>query len=71
VIDHGPGIDPDLAPHVFDRFWRADDSRSRDRGGAGLGLAIVAAVVGAHDGHCEVLETAGGGATFRVDLPLG
>jgi two-component system, OmpR family, sensor kinase len=70
VVDHGPGIDPEVAPHVFDRFWRADDSRSRDRGGTGLGLAIVAAVVGAHGGHCEVLETDGGGATFRVDLPL-
>jgi two-component system OmpR family sensor kinase len=70
VVDHGPGIAPDLAPHVFDRFWRADDSRSRDRGGAGLGLAIVAAVVGAHDGQCAVVETPGGGATMRVDLPL-
>jgi two-component system OmpR family sensor kinase len=70
VIDHGPGIDPELTPHVFDRFWRADDSRSRDRGGAGLGLAIVAAVVGAHGGQCEAVETPGGGATFRVDLPL-
>ncbi len=70
VIDHGPGIPPDLAPHVFDRFWRADDSRSRDRGGAGLGRAIGAAVGGAHHGHCEVVETPGGGATMRVDLPL-
>lgn len=69
VVDHGPGIDPAVAARVFDRFFRADPSRSRDRGGSGLGLAIVAAIVEAHHGRCEVDMTPGGGATFRVVLP--
>lgn len=69
VVDHGEGIPEDIRPQLFNRFFRADQSRSRDRGGAGLGLAIVAGVVEAHDGRCEVLDTPGGGATFRVVLP--
>jgi two-component system OmpR family sensor kinase len=69
VVDHGNGISPALRKRVFDRFWRADTSRARASGGAGLGLPIVAAVVGAHGGTCEVRTTAGGGATFRVRLP--
>lgn len=69
VIDHGPGLDADDAGRVFEPFFRADPSRSRDSGGAGLGLAIVAAVVGAHGGSVKVSETQGGGATFEVELP--
>lgn len=70
VRDHGPGIDEATAQRVFERFFRADKARSRERGGSGLGLAIVAAIVGHHHGRVEVLETDGGGATFRVRLPL-
>ncbi|MDR2373666.1 MAG: HAMP domain-containing histidine kinase [Bifidobacteriaceae bacterium] len=70
VRDHGPGIPPEKRQQVFDRFFRLDDSRSRDRGGSGLGLAIVAGLVAAHGGGVDVIETPGGGATFRVVLPL-
>jgi two-component system OmpR family sensor kinase len=69
VVDHGPGIDPAAVALVFDRFFRTDESRSRDSGGVGLGLAIVAAILDAHGGRCEVEPTPGGGATFRVVLP--
>ena len=70
VVDHGDGVPPQLREKIFQRFWRADTSRTRDTGGSGLGLAIVAGIVANHDGHVEVLETPGGGATFRVSLPL-
>jgi hypothetical protein len=69
VIDHGPGIDPENVPHVFERFWRADQSRQRSSGGTGLGLSIVAAVVAAHGGQVVIRQTPGGGATFVVQLP--
>jgi two-component system OmpR family sensor kinase len=70
VRDHGPGIDPDQAGRVFERFFRADPSRQRGLGGGtGLGLAIVAAIVERHEGRVGVSETAGGGATFVVELP--
>ena len=70
VIDHGEGIPPQVRQKIFERFWRADTSRTRETGGSGLGLAIVAAIVDAHRGEVEVVETPGGGATFRVLLPL-
>ncbi|MEV8253336.1 HAMP domain-containing sensor histidine kinase [Rhodoglobus sp. NPDC076762] len=70
VIDHGEGIPEQIRNKVFERFWRADSSRNRDTGGSGLGLAIVAAIVSAHKGSVQALETPGGGATFRVELPL-
>jgi two-component system, OmpR family, sensor kinase len=69
VIDHGPGIDPEHAERVFDRFYRADPARSRDHGGSGLGLAIAASVVEAHGGTVIHGPTEGGGATFTVTLP--
>lgn len=70
IVDHGEGIPPQLREKIFQRFWRADTSRTRDTGGSGLGLAIVAGIVHNHGGVVEVLETPGGGATFRVSLPL-
>jgi two-component system OmpR family sensor kinase len=69
VIDHGPGITAENVPHVFERFWRADQSRQRSSGGTGLGLSIVAAVVAAHGGQVAIRQTPGGGATFVVELP--
>jgi len=70
VADSGPGLDPGEAAHAFERFYRADPSRSRSSGGAGLGLSIVAAVTEAHGGHASVSSVPGEGATFRIELPL-
>lgn len=70
VRDHGEGIPPQIRDKIFQRFWRADTSRARETGGSGLGLAIVSSIVAAHHGTVEVSETDGGGATFRVSLPL-
>jgi two-component system OmpR family sensor kinase len=70
VIDHGEGIPPQIREKIFQRFWRADSSRTRETGGSGLGLAIVSSIVAAHGGTVRALETEGGGATFRVALPL-
>jgi two-component system, OmpR family, sensor kinase len=69
VVDHGQGIPPEMRPQLFNRFFRADQSRSRDGGGTGLGLAIVASIVAAHGGSCDVHDTPTGGTTFRVVLP--
>jgi two-component system OmpR family sensor kinase len=69
VADEGPGLAPEQAERVFERFYRADQARSGD-GGTGLGLAIVAALVAAHGGLVEVDTEPGRGATFRVVLPL-
>ena len=70
VIDHGEGIPPQIRDKIFQRFWRADTSRARETGGSGLGLAIVASIVASHNGIVQVVETPGGGATFRVWFPL-
>jgi two-component system OmpR family sensor kinase len=69
VVDHGEGIPKQLKDKVFERFYRADNSRNRDTGGTGLGLAIVKEIVTLHKGRIEVRETPGGGATFRIKLP--
>jgi two-component system OmpR family sensor kinase len=69
VADHGPGIDPAHVEHVFDRFYRADAGRTRDRGGSGLGLAIAASIAAAHGGTLEHSPTPDGGATFTLTLP--
>lgn len=69
VTDTGTGIAPDDVPHVFDRFWRADKSRSRRTGGSGLGLAITRHLVEAHGGTVSVTSTLGEGSTFRISLP--
>jgi two-component system, OmpR family, sensor kinase len=68
VIDHGPGLTRENAEHVFERFYRADQSRTA--GGTGLGLAIVAALVAAHGGVAWVRSQPGTGATFCIALPL-
>ncbi len=70
VADSGPGLDPAAAQKVFERFYRADPSRTRSAGGSGLGLSIVAAIAEAHGGGATVDSTPGKGATFRVVLPL-
>ncbi|WP_225755153.1 HAMP domain-containing sensor histidine kinase [Actinotalea sp. Marseille-Q4924] len=69
VRDHGPGVPPEHARQVFERFYRVDAARGRETGGAGLGLAIVAAIVRAHRGEVGVRTTPGGGTTVRVVLP--
>lgn len=69
IRDHGAGLDPATAERVFERFYRADKSRSRDSGGTGLGLAIVAAIAARHRGSVRHVPTPGGGATFRLHLP--
>jgi two-component system OmpR family sensor kinase len=70
VADSGPGMPSEQAAHVFERFYRADESRQRGTGGAGLGLSIVAAIVAAHDGTVTVDSKTGAGTLFRVRLPL-
>jgi two-component system OmpR family sensor kinase len=68
VSDSGSGVPPDALPRIFDRWARADGARTRERGGAGLGLAIVAAVARAHGGRCSVKPLPRGTA-FRLHLP--
>jgi two-component system OmpR family sensor kinase len=70
VADEGPGLAPDAAARVFERFYRADAARNRRDGGTGLGLAIVAALVAGHGGAVDVHSEPGAGACFRVELPL-
>jgi two-component system, OmpR family, sensor kinase len=69
VRDRGPGLPPGDPAALFERFWRSEGGRERGKGGAGLGLAIVAAIVDAHDGQVEAANAAGGGASFVVRLP--
>lgn len=71
VSDTGPGLGEADAARVFERFYRADESRTRASGGIGLGLSIVAAIVAAHGGAVTVDSAPGRGATFRVRLPQG
>ena len=70
VTDHGPGMTSDQAHRVFERFYRADQARTRATGGSGLGLAIVNSLVAAHGGVASVRTAPGRGATFRIALPL-
>jgi two-component system OmpR family sensor kinase len=72
VADEGPGMAPDVAAHVFDRFFRADASRGRGAGagaGSGLGLAIVAGIAESHGGRAGVESAPGAGSRFVVELP--
>jgi len=68
VQDNGPGLPPGVEEKVFERFWRADPSRTRDSGGTGLGLSIVSAIVAAHGGTVRAASAAG--AIFTVHLPF-
>jgi signal transduction histidine kinase len=70
VADSGHGIGANDLPYIFDRFYRADRSRSRHQGGAGLGLAIVKWVAEAHSGRVEVTSASGTGSQFSLLLPL-
>jgi len=70
VEDAGPGLTPEDRERLFERFYRADESRSRESGGVGLGLSIVAAVTKAHGGTVEASSEPGNGARFRITLPL-
>lgn len=65
VVDHGPGVPDHIKPRIFDKFFRG-----KEAGSAGLGLTIAQQVVTAHNGRIDVIDTPGGGATFRVRLPL-
>ena len=69
VIDHGEGIPEPLRGKVFERFYRADNSRNRSTGGSGLGLAIAKSIVTAHNGEIRAEETPDGGSTFVIELP--
>jgi two-component system, OmpR family, sensor kinase len=69
VRDHGPGLPEGNPSELFERFWRAEPGRERGRGGAGLGLAIVSAIVAAHGGSVTAADADGGGASFVVRLP--
>jgi signal transduction histidine kinase len=71
VADTGIGIAAGDLPHIFDRFWRADSARTRtgERPGAGLGLAICKWIAEAHGGHIDVVSRPGRGTTFTVTLP--
>ena len=71
VTDHGDGIPGEHLVHIFERFYRADPSRTRGSGGSGLGLAIVSSIISAHRGDVHVESEVGVGTTFIVRLPLG
>jgi len=71
VIDRGPGLKPEDAQHIFDRFYRADKGRARASGGSGLGLPIVQQIVEAHSGTARVETAPGEGCTFILEIPPG
>lgn len=69
VADHGIGISPKDLPNIFDRFYRADESRAKETGGYGLGLSIAKAIVAGHGGHISVRTKPGAGTVFTVEIP--
>jgi len=71
IADNGPGIAPEHLPHLFERFYRADRSRNRSTGGAGLGLAICKSLAEAHGGTIGVESEVGSGTVFTVKIPTG
>lgn len=70
IADTGIGIEPEHLPFLFNRFYRTDEARSRNRGGTGLGLAIAKEFVLAHNGTIEVESCPGQGTTFIIKLPF-
>lgn len=70
IVDHGPGLPTDDDGRAFDRFWRGEQSRSRNTGGTGLGLAVVRAIVEAHKGSATLANHNGGGTIFQMRLPV-
>ncbi|HEX6866333.1 MAG TPA: ATP-binding protein, partial [Caulobacteraceae bacterium] len=70
IDDEGPGISSVEMERVFDPFYRAEPSRSRETGGAGLGLAVVRSIARQHGGDVTLKNRDGGGLTARVSLPL-
>ncbi|WP_344585362.1 sensor histidine kinase, partial [Streptomyces lunalinharesii] len=70
VTDEGPGMAPDTASRIFERFYRGDTSRTPGTGGTGLGLSIVKSITEAHGGTVSVRTAPGEGSTFTVTLPL-
>ena len=70
IADEGPGVAPEHRDRIFHRFFRVDHARSREHGGAGLGLAIAKWAIEIHGGRITVHERPGGGSEFRIDLPL-
>jgi len=70
IEDHGDGISPEALPHIFDRFYRGDPSRTRNSGGTGLGLAIARAIVVKADGSIQLASQLGQGTTATIHLPL-
>jgi two-component system phosphate regulon sensor histidine kinase PhoR len=71
VRDNGPGIPAADLPHLYERFYRVDKGRSREKGGTGLGLSIVKHIVQLHGGRVWVESTPGQGSTFFFSLPAG
>lgn len=69
IADHGLGISDEHKENVFRRFYRIDEDRSREKGGAGLGLAIAQRIVSLHKGEITIVDTEGGGATIKIVLP--
>lgn len=67
--DHGPGLSSDAMLNAFEPFWRADESRARDKGGSGLGLSVVRAIAQAHGGRVHGANMKDGGACFTVFIP--
>ena len=70
ITDHGPGMDEHTAARAFERFYRGDQSRTRQSGGSGLGLAIAQSIVHAHGGTLELTTSVQQGSTFRITLPV-